>query len=124
MSTAFFEGFFDVMRVALQGCSRFFAWPSLRFCTARFLQSHGTHIPVFDACRHARAFRCDGDAAYSEHPNSGVITCLDPRRGHLPVPGLDIANGNFAVNAKAGQLLVFPGWLTLMGTSTGGKAHR
>jgi uncharacterized protein (TIGR02466 family) len=54
----------------------------------------------------------EGDAADAANPNSGVITFVDPRSGHMPVPGLDIANGNFVVNPKAGQLLVFPGWLT------------
>lgn len=54
----------------------------------------------------------EGDAGGAEHSKSGVITFVDPRSGHLPVPGLDIAIGNFEVDAKAGQLLVFPGWLT------------
>lgn len=52
-----------------------------------------------------------GDADEAAHPQSGVITFIDPRSGFLPVPGLDLTVGNFAVNAKAGQLLVFPGWL-------------
>ena len=52
-----------------------------------------------------------GDADEVAHPNSGVITFIDPRSGFLPVPGLDLAVANFAVSAKAGQLLVFPGWL-------------
>lgn len=52
-----------------------------------------------------------GDAHEKAHPNSGDITFVDPRMGVLYIPGLDIAVGNFVVKAKAGQLLVFPGWL-------------
>ena len=52
-----------------------------------------------------------GDADEKTHPSSGIITFVDPRNGNMPIPGLDMVVGNFAVNAKAGQLLVFPGWL-------------
>jgi uncharacterized protein (TIGR02466 family) len=52
-----------------------------------------------------------GDADETAYPNSGAITFTDPRFGFLPIPGLDIAASNFMVQAKAGQLLVFPGWL-------------
>jgi uncharacterized protein (TIGR02466 family) len=52
-----------------------------------------------------------GDADESAHPESGVINFIDPRSGFLPIPGLDMTQGEFVVNAKTGQLLVFPGWL-------------
>lgn len=70
-------------------------------------------IPHTHADTHwASVFYADaGDADEKKDPNSGVITFVDPRLGFMPVPGLDIAAGNFVVNAKAGQLLVFPGWL-------------
>jgi uncharacterized protein (TIGR02466 family) len=53
-----------------------------------------------------------GDANVTPGSKSGVIAFVDPRLGHISIPGLDIAIGNFEVVAKTGQLLVFPGWLT------------
>jgi uncharacterized protein (TIGR02466 family) len=52
-----------------------------------------------------------GDADATAGSKSGAIAFVDPRMGYLPIPGLDIARGNFEVEAKTGQLLVFPGWL-------------
>ena len=52
-----------------------------------------------------------GDANETEYPGSGVITFVDPRSGHLPIPGLEMTVGEFMVSPKTGQLLVFPGWL-------------
>jgi uncharacterized protein (TIGR02466 family) len=52
-----------------------------------------------------------GDSEETPGSKSGAISFVDPRMGYLPIPGLDIALGNFEVNAKTGQLLVFPGWL-------------
>jgi uncharacterized protein (TIGR02466 family) len=70
-------------------------------------------IPHTHAYSHwATVYYADpGDADQTAHPNSGIITFVDPRNGYLPIPGLDMVVGNFAVNAQAGQLLVFPGWL-------------
>jgi uncharacterized protein (TIGR02466 family) len=53
-----------------------------------------------------------GDTDVAAYPESGVINFIDPRSGYLPIPGLDMTGGDFMVNAKTGQLLVFPGWLT------------
>jgi uncharacterized protein (TIGR02466 family) len=53
-----------------------------------------------------------GDADEATYPESGVISFTDPRSGFLPIPGLDYTGGDFVVNARTGQLLVFPGWLT------------
>jgi len=53
-----------------------------------------------------------GDTDEAAYPESGVINFIDPRSGYLPIPGLDMTGGDFMVNAKTGQLLVFPGWLT------------
>ena len=52
-----------------------------------------------------------GDDVEKAHPGSGAITFVDPRSGFLYIPGLEMAVGEFVVNPKAGQLLVFPGWL-------------
>lgn len=63
-------------------------------------------------CHWASVYYPDvGDADVAEHPNSGVLSFIDPRSGFLPVPGLDFTGGSFEVNAQAGQMLVFPGWL-------------
>lgn len=53
-----------------------------------------------------------GDGDNANHPDSGVIAFTDPRSGVMPLPGLDMTGGEFLVSPKAGQLLVFPGWLT------------
>lgn len=67
-----------------------------------------THAETHWAC----VFYADnGDADQKAHPNSGLISFADPRMGRMPVPGLTIAAANFTVDAQAGQLLVFPGWL-------------
>ena len=52
-----------------------------------------------------------GEDIEKVHPGSGAITFVDPRNGFNYVPGLEMAVGEFVVNPKAGQLLVFPGWL-------------
>jgi uncharacterized protein (TIGR02466 family) len=52
-----------------------------------------------------------GDADQKTYPKSGTITFVDPRLGFVPVPGLDMVVANFEINAKPGQLLMFPGWL-------------
>jgi uncharacterized protein (TIGR02466 family) len=64
-------------------------------------------------CHWASVYYPDvGDANETTHPDSGVIAFIDPRSGFLPIPGLDLTGGNFVVNAKVGQMLVFPGWLS------------
>lgn len=52
-----------------------------------------------------------GDADQKAHPKSGAISFVDPRLGFMPVPGLEMAQANFEVDVKPGQLLMFPGWL-------------
>jgi uncharacterized protein (TIGR02466 family) len=52
-----------------------------------------------------------GDADESVYPDSGEIAFVDPRSAYAQIPGVGIGVGNFVVNPKAGQLLLFPGWL-------------
>jgi len=70
-------------------------------------------IPHTHAYSHwATVYYADpGDADQKAHPKSGIIAFTDPRNGYLPIPGLDMVVANFEVNAQAGQLLIFPGWL-------------
>jgi len=71
-------------------------------------------IPHSHAASHwASVYYADaGDADETADSRSGAIAFVDPRLGFQPIPGLDLALGNFEVNARTGQLLVFPGWLT------------
>lgn len=52
-----------------------------------------------------------GDSDYHEHPMSGHIAFVDPRRGGHTIPGADIFPSTFAVKAQTGHMIVFPGWL-------------
>ena len=65
-----------------------------------------------------------GDGDQSGDSDSGVIAFLDPRSGVFPIPGLDITGAEFLVSPKAGQLLVFPGWLTHYVHAYRGKRQR
>jgi uncharacterized protein (TIGR02466 family) len=53
-----------------------------------------------------------GDVGVSQHKNSGDISFIDPRLAYLPIPGIDAETGEFQVEPKTGQMLIFPGWLT------------
>ncbi len=52
-----------------------------------------------------------GDADANQCPDSGLLGLVDPRHGGRPIPGLDLVGGTFYVQPKAGQLLIFPGWV-------------
>ncbi|MEY8879247.1 MAG: putative 2OG-Fe(II) oxygenase [Leptothrix sp. (in: b-proteobacteria)] len=52
-----------------------------------------------------------GESNLPEAPLSGGISFVDPRTSLNLVPGLDTETGEFHVQPKAGQMLVFPGWL-------------
>lgn len=51
-----------------------------------------------------------GDADLERTPDSGAFSVLDPRRGGVPAPGLDLGS-TFTVRPRSGMLVVFPGWL-------------
>lgn len=52
-----------------------------------------------------------GDADEAAYPDSGEIAFVDPRSAYSQIPGVGIGVGNFVVNPKTAQLLLFPGWL-------------
>jgi uncharacterized protein (TIGR02466 family) len=52
-----------------------------------------------------------GDADEAAHPESGVLSLVDPRHGGRPMPGLDLVGGTFTVPPRTGRLVVFPGWM-------------
>jgi uncharacterized protein (TIGR02466 family) len=75
---------------------------------------HGDHALVHD---HAEAhfsvayYPDAGDADLAMHPDSGKLTFVDPRRGGMVIPGVDLFPSQFAIAPRAGLLVVFPGWL-------------
>jgi uncharacterized protein (TIGR02466 family) len=75
---------------------------------------HGDHALVHD---HAEAhfsvayYPDAGDADLALHPDSGKLTFVDPRRGGMVVPGVDLFPSQFAIAPRPGLLVVFPGWL-------------
>jgi uncharacterized protein (TIGR02466 family) len=75
---------------------------------------HGHHALVHD---HAEAhfsavYYVDaGDADLALHPDSGKLGFVDPRRGAIPIPGIDLYPSQFAVEPQSGLMVVFPGWL-------------
>jgi uncharacterized protein (TIGR02466 family) len=52
-----------------------------------------------------------GDADPANHPDSGKLTFVDPRRGGTVIPGVELFPSQFAVVPQPGLLVVFPGWL-------------
>lgn len=52
-----------------------------------------------------------GDADEAAHPESGVLTLVDPRRASGGVIGLELFPSTFRLRPAAGTLVVFPGWL-------------
>jgi uncharacterized protein (TIGR02466 family) len=75
---------------------------------------HGDHALVHD---HAEAhfsvayYPDAGDADAAVHPDSGKLCFVDPRRGGTVIPGVDLFPSQFAIEPRAGLLVVFPGWL-------------
>lgn len=75
---------------------------------------HGDHALVHD---HAEAhfsvayYPDAGDADLALYPDSGKLTFVDPRRGGMVVPGVDLFPSQFAIAPRPGLLVVFPGWL-------------
>jgi uncharacterized protein (TIGR02466 family) len=75
---------------------------------------HGDHALVHD---HAEAhfsvayYPDAGDADLALHPDSGKLTFVDPRRGGMVIPGVDLFPSQFAIAPRSGLLVVFPGWL-------------
>ena len=51
-----------------------------------------------------------GAPASTEHPHSGSLAFVDPRRGGRPLPGLDLPS-TIMVRPRTGLLVVFPGWM-------------
>lgn len=52
-----------------------------------------------------------GDPPDEEHPESGCLTLIDPRRGAAPVVGLDLFPTSYTIRPSPGLLIIFPGWL-------------
>ncbi len=52
-----------------------------------------------------------GDADPREHPDSGMICFVDPRRAAPSIPGLPLQPGTFQVRPESQMLVVFPGFL-------------
>lgn len=52
-----------------------------------------------------------GDADPEAHPESGVLSFVDPRRGASPVVGLDLFPTSFSIRPRTGLLVIFPGYL-------------
>jgi uncharacterized protein (TIGR02466 family) len=75
---------------------------------------HGHHAVVHD---HAEAhfsvayYPDAGDADLALHPDSGRLNFVDPRRGGMVIPGIDLFPSQFAIEPRTGLLVVFPGWL-------------
>lgn len=52
-----------------------------------------------------------GDADLEQHPDSGKLCFVDPRRGGTVISGIDLFPSQFSITPAPGQLVVFPGWL-------------
>jgi uncharacterized protein (TIGR02466 family) len=52
-----------------------------------------------------------GDADLEAHPQSGLLTFVDPRRTGAALPGVDLYPAHFSLVPHTGTLVVFPGWL-------------
>jgi len=52
-----------------------------------------------------------GDTDLPDHPESGGLTLVDPRRGGRPMPKLDLFPAALHGQAAHGALVVFPAWL-------------
>jgi uncharacterized protein (TIGR02466 family) len=52
-----------------------------------------------------------GDTDLTDHPESGGLTLVDPRRGGRPMPKLDLFPSRFMVKPRTGALVLFPAWL-------------
>ena len=50
-------------------------------------------------------------APTAEHPDSGLLTFVDPRRGACPVVGLDLFPTTYSVAPATSRLVIFPGYL-------------
>lgn len=46
-----------------------------------------------------------------EHPDSGVLVLVDPRRGGRAAPRIDLFPSRFHIRPQTGNLVVFPAWL-------------
>ena len=75
---------------------------------------HGDHTVVHD---HAEAhfsvvyYPDAGDADREMFPDSGKLCFVDPRRGGVVIPGVDLFPSQFAIEPRTGMLVVFPGYL-------------
>ena len=52
-----------------------------------------------------------GDTDVPDHPESGGLVLLDPRRGTRPLPGLDLFPQRFMIKPKSQLLAIFPSYL-------------
>jgi uncharacterized protein (TIGR02466 family) len=46
-----------------------------------------------------------------DHPESGFLVLVDPRRGVRPIPELELFSSLSSIKPHAGSFIVFPGWL-------------
>jgi uncharacterized protein (TIGR02466 family) len=75
---------------------------------------HGDHTVVHDhaEAHFSVAYYADaGDADPALHPDSGKLCFVDPRRGGIAIPGIELSPSQFDITARTGLLVVFPGWL-------------
>jgi len=52
-----------------------------------------------------------GDTELADHPESGRLTFVDPRRGGTVIPGVELFPTQFSIAPRTGTLVIFPGWL-------------
>lgn len=52
-----------------------------------------------------------GDVDLPDHPESGALALVDPRRGGRPMPHVDLFPQKFVVKPRTGALVVFPAYL-------------
>ena len=65
-----------------------------------------------------------GDTGLSAHKNSSDISFVDLRLPSSPILGIDVETGEFQVQPKNGQMLIFPGWLShYVRPYRGGRPH-
>jgi uncharacterized protein (TIGR02466 family) len=75
---------------------------------------HGDHTLVHD---HAEShfsvvyYPAAGDADREMFPDSGKLCFVDPRRGGIVIPGLELFPSQFAIEPQTGLLIIFPGYL-------------
>jgi uncharacterized protein (TIGR02466 family) len=105
------EAFFEIARIRDAAVVQRYRYAVQAWA---MVMRHGNHALVHD---HAEAhfsvayYPDAGDADLALHPDSGKLTFVDPRRGGMVIPGVDLFPSQFAIEPRTGLMVVFPGWL-------------